>query len=408
VGGGAAGLATAIFAARRNPRLQVVVLDGAGRLGAKILISGGGRCNVTNRDVVPSDYWGGSRQVVASVLRAFPASRAPGFFLELGVPLHEEERGKLFPDSNRARTVLDAMLGELERLRVSIHTGWRVTGLAPDAEAGWRVTRAEGELLQARRVVLATGGLSLPKTGSDGGGLAIAASLGHTIVQTTAALVPLVLAGDFHPPLSGVSHDAAIAIEAGGKAVARLHGPMLWTHFGISGPAALDASRHWLRAVTEGCEATARLSFVPGLDFGAAERAFIDAAAEGGRSSTVRSVMGTWLPAAVSDRLLGVLGLDGSTRLAQLARDDRRRLAHALTAWQLPIKASRGYNYAEATAGGVSLDEVDRHTLESRKCPGLHLVGEMLDVDGRLGGFNFQWAWATGWVAGDAIGRELT
>ena len=400
VGAGAAGLATAIFAARLNPRLRMAVLDGARRPGAKILVSGGGRCNVTNREVTASDYWGGSRQVIASVLRAFPAARTVEFFEELGVPLHEEEQGKLFPDTNRSRTVLEALLGELARLSVPVVDGSRVTGLARTGD-GWRVSGGD-RVLTASRVVLATGGLSLPKSGSDGGGLAMAAALGHSVVPTTPALAPLTLGGDFHRTLAGVSHDAAISVEADGKTVARLRGPMLWTHFGVSGPAALDASRHWLRAAMADRPVAARLSFLPGSDFARVDRDLVSAASAQS-SKSLRSVLGAWIPAAVGEALIAALSLDGSTRLAHLSRDDRRRLSHALTAWELPITGCRGYNYAEATAGGVSLDEVNRGTLESRRCPGLHLAGEMLDVDGRLGGFNFQWAWSSGLVAGRAV-----
>jgi len=188
--------------------------------------------------------------------------------------------------------------------------------------------------------------------------------------------------------------------------VVRLRGPLLWTHFGISGPLALDTSRHWLRAQLEGRGAAARLSFVPDLDFALVERALLVVPGAGAPRS-LRALLAGWLPAAVADAILASLALDGSLRLAHLARDDRRRLAHALTAWELPITGSRGYNYAEATAGGVALGEVDRRTMESTRHAGLHLVGEMLDVDGRLGGFNFQWAWSSGWVAGEAIGRAM-
>ncbi len=201
IGAGAAGLATAIFAARRARGRAIVVFDGARRIGAKILISGGGRCNVTNRDVSASDFWGGPRRFVESVLRAFPAARTVGFFDELGVRLHEEERGKLFPDSNRARTVLDAMLEELRRLDVPVIPGEPVVSVAPDGDR-WRMETGS-ERWTARRLVLATGGLSVPKTGSDGSGLRMAASLGHTIVPTTPALVALVLEGSFHAAAVG-------------------------------------------------------------------------------------------------------------------------------------------------------------------------------------------------------------
>jgi predicted Rossmann fold flavoprotein len=405
VGAGAAGLAAAIFAARRAPAARVVLVDGARRIGAKVLISGGGRCNVTNRHVAASDFWGGPRRVVASVLRAFPAQRSIEFFERLGVPLHEEERGKLFPDSNRARSVLDALLGEAGRLGVAIASGVPARSVER-GDGHWRVQAGDAGW-DARRVILATGGLSVPKTGSDGSGLRMAEALGHAIVPTTPALVPLKLEGTFHEALSGVSHEAAIEIAGDGKVVERVSGPLLWTHFGISGPAALDASRHWLRVVEEGRIPGARLSFTPGLDFAAIDGALTPK--PGDRApATVRAFLCARLPAAVADAMLAALAIAGGWRLAQLPRDERRRLVHALTAWELRVAGSRGYNYAEATAGGVALDEVDHRTLESRRRPGLHFAGEILDVDGRLGGFNFQWAWSSGFVAGTAAGAGLT
>jgi predicted Rossmann fold flavoprotein len=397
VGGGAAGLATAIFAARRLSGAGIVVLDGARRLGAKILVSGGGRCNVTNRVVTAADYWGGDRRVVDSVLRAFPADAAVKFFSEIGVSLHEEDDGKLFPDSGSAKEVLAALLAAAARAGVEIRAGRRVETVRRDAAEGF-VLAGPGWSETARRVVLATGGLSLPKTGSDGGGLEIARSLGHRIVPTTPALAPLVLGGTFHHGLLGVSHEAAITIASEAQRPATLRGPLLWTHFGASGPVALDASRHWHRAEIEGREVEARVSFLPGLDFAGAERLLLDGAAAR-PAAMLRTILSDHLPAAVAARLAEAVDVEPDTRLAALARDARRRLSHALVAWPLQVTGSRGYNYAEATAGGVALDEVNRGTMESRVCPGLFLAGEALDVDGRLGGFNFQWAWSSAYVA---------
>src|SRR5688572_23034882 len=212
VGAGAAGLAAAIFARRRHPDLPVVLLDGAKKPGAKILVSGGGRCNVTNSVVTAEDFQGGSRAVVRRILREFDAARAADFFREIGVPLHEEPGGKLFPDSNQARTVLEALLDEAARRGVQLLAGRRVT----EVRAGFEVVTAEG-VIPATRVVLATGGMSIPKTGSDGHGYRIAQSLGHSIVPPTPALVPLLLERGFHASLAGISHDAEISVRVAGS-----------------------------------------------------------------------------------------------------------------------------------------------------------------------------------------------
>jgi len=405
VGAGAAGLATAIFARRASRSLSVVVLDGAKKPGAKILVSGGSRCNVTNTVVTERDFWGGRSTIVRRVLRAFPVDKTVAFFRELGVSLHEEADGKLFPDTNRARDVLDALLTETAACGARLMADTRVLDVARD-DGGFRVIVPHGAI-HARAVVLATGGQSLPKSGSDGAGYRIAERLGHTIVRTTPALAPLVLdpADRFHHDLSGASQDVEIAVWIDGSIAVRIEGSMLWTHFGVSGPAALNASRHWARARTEGRDVRVSVSFCAG-------RSFADVEGDWPRQSKEHSkaTVGTTLasvtpgvPASVTAAILARLQIDGGTPAAQFTRDDRRRLIHALTAWPLSVVDTRGYNYAEATAGGVALDEIDPSTMESRVCPGLYLVGEILDVDGRIGGFNFQWAWSTGFVAARGI-----
>jgi hypothetical protein len=405
VGAGAAGLATAIFCARRAPHLRVLCLDGARTLGAKILVSGGSRCNVTNRVVTEHDFWGGSSRVVRHVLRAFPADRAVAFFEEIGVTLHEEEDGKLFPDSNRARTVLDALIGEARRAGVHVRAGCRVDDVARDGTA-FRVSTVAGAI-HARAVALATGGRSLPKSGSDGFGYELARRLGHGSVPTTPALVPLILADGFHERLSGVAHRAAIIIRSDGtSAPVRLTGSLLWTHFGASGPLVLNASRHWHRAQIEQRQVEVSVSICPDDDFASVDRWLLDSASVRPRAS-VSAVLATRVPASVAAAWLDRTGIGSDTTMSHLTREERRRLVHALIDTRLHVRDSRGYNYAEVTAGGVPLEEFDPATMQSTVCAGLYLVGEILDIDGRIGGFNFQWAWSTGWIAGNAIARAL-
>lgn len=399
VGAGAAGLAAAIFAARQNPALSVAAFDGAAKIGAKILVSGGGRCNVTNTVVTERDFCGGSPNVVRRILAAFPVEETVAFFREIGVALHEEPDGKLFPDTNRARTVLDALVGEAARRRVRLLTGHRVTGVA--REEGGLVLTTSGGSFAARNVVLATGGMSLPKTGSDGTGYALAASLGHTIVPPTPALVPLVLDGDFHAPLSGVALPVELTVRSEGAKAVRVPGAMLWTHFGVSGPAALDASRHWIRTPL----ASLRANLLSGKDFAAADEALLSLGRSQPRTH-LRNALASLLPGQVAAAVVERLGLKGDTPMSSLTREDRHALVRALLDWPLPVLESRGYNFAEVTAGGVPLSEVDPATLASRRCPGLYLAGEILDVDGRIGGFNFQWAWSSGWVVGKALGNR--
>jgi predicted Rossmann fold flavoprotein len=403
VGGGAAGLATAIFARRLSPAMRIVVLDGARQPGAKILVSGGSRCNVTNARVSEQDFWGGRHTIVRRVLRALSVAGTVAFFEEIGIRLHEEEHGKLFPDSNRSRDVLDALLAALDRCGAELRAGTRVTAVERDGD-GFRLETSAGPL-HAAHVVLATGGQSLPKTGSDGIGYEFARRLGHTIVPTTPGLAPLVLGGDTHRALSGVSHDVELTIWVDDAVALRLEGSLLWTHFGISGPAVLNASRHWLRARLEGRRVRITASFVPGERFEQIDARLSALARERARASVATVLAGGRLPAAVVAEVLRQAAIDGEAVMAHLTRDRRRRLAHLLSEWPFDVVDSRGYNYAEVTAGGVALDEIDPATMASRKCAGLFLVGEILDVDGRIGGFNFQWAWSGARAAAEGLAR---
>jgi predicted Rossmann fold flavoprotein len=399
VGAGAAGLAAAILVRRLNPSRSVVLLDSSAKPGAKILVSGGSRCNVTNVAVSERDFNGGKPAIIRRILKAFPPGDVVAWFASLGVPLHEEALGKLFPDSNRSRDVLDALLRESASSGVVFQTATRVEGVT----AGLALHTTRGQI-RATNVVMATGGLSLPKTGSDGGGLEIARRLGHTIVPTTPALVPLTSAADrsLHETLSGVSHDVELALWIDGRVALRLRGSLLWTHVGVSGPVVLDMSRHWLRALLDERTAHMTLTFLPGQSFDSVDRdlASQDAAR---RRASVHGRLADVLPASLATTILQRLALESTRPVAELPRVDRRRLARALVEWPLNIDGNRGYNYAEATAGGVALDEIDPATMSSRKCPGLYLVGEMLDVDGRIGGFNFQWAWSSAMVAARAL-----
>jgi hypothetical protein len=403
VGAGAAGLATAIFAARRGVTAPILLFEGAQRPGAKILVSGGARCNVTNVVVDERDFSGSPGQLVKRVLRAFGVEETVGFFRELGVALHEEEHGKLFPDANRSKVVLQALLDDVERRGVRLLAGERVLDVAA-TDAGYRLRTPRGEY-DVARVVLATGGLSLPKTGSDGFGLELARGFGHSVVPTTPALVPLVLAGSFHAPLSGVTHEVELVVRAAGQRPFRRTGSLLWTHFGISGPVVLDVSRAYLRAALENGPPVLEANLLPGRDFAWVERELVRLAADAPRTSVARA-LARRLPQAVAQAVATDAGC-GETTLGRLTREERRGLVRGIVERPLPVVGDRGYSFAEVTAGGVPLAEVDTATMQSKRKPGLFLVGEMLDVDGRIGGFNFQWAWSSAWVAASGLARPL-
>lgn len=405
MGGGAAGLATAIFAARCLPRRSIFVLDGARKLGAKILVSGGGRCNVTNRVVTNADFCGGSPHVIKRVLAALPVERTVAFFRDIGVEFYEEaDNGKYFPTTDRARTVLDALLGEATSLGVSLRTEHRVTDVRR-MDGGFEV-QTDDAAITARRVVLAAGGRSLPKSGSDGSGFALAARLGHSLVTPTPALVPLVLDGDFHVPLSGISQPAEFSVRAGGGRPVTVCGVLLWTHFGVSGPGAMDMSRHWHRARLDGADVSVTVNFAPGESAEDIEAALL-AMVSSQPKMQLHNALARFIPARLAQSLLSAAGIDGAVPMAHMPKRARQAVARCVVGFALRVRNCRGWNYAEATAGGVPLGEVDPRSLESRKCPGLFFAGEILDVDGRIGGFNFQWAWSSARVVANAFERQV-
>ena len=417
VGGGAAGLTAAIFAAEafagrmEAGKLRLVVLDGAKSLGAKILISGGGRCNVTHAAVRSQDFHG-SQPVIRHILAAFSEQATCRWFASLGVELKREETGKLFPVTDKARTVLDALLRRCRELGIVLLAQHRVMDVQSSPadrlspEPRFVIAHSQGTLL-ARRVVLATGGRSLPKTGSDGGGWDLARRLGHTVTKTSPALVPLVLEPSlFHAELSGLSQIVELTTVVEGKVIDRRTGSALWTHFGASGPVVMDSSRFWTKAAAAGVSVEVRGNFCPGEDFSEVNQWILGRAVERPKQSLAKA-----LSQRVPERFVVALcrwcGIDPFSSIAQLPHGQRRDLLHGLTGLRLPVLRDRGWNYAEVTAGGVPLAEIDFRTMASRIVPGLYMIGEMLDCDGRIGGFNFQWAWATGYAAGRAAGASL-
>ena len=418
VGTGAAGLFAAIWAgreARRSGRAarRIVALDGAARLGAKILVAGGGRCNVTHDVADESAYAGSSRHAIKKVLRRFDVPAVVAFFRELGVELKREETGKLFPTTDRAQTVLDALLRAARDAGVEILHPRRVEAVehVPSAsapsigdESNFAVRGGWGAIVSPR-VVLATGGKSLPKTGSDGHGFDIARGLGHSVTpRVFPALVPLVLApAHFIRRLSGLTVPATLEVRSGtGKRLVAFTDSMLCTHFGLSGPSVLDISRHWTDARLDDPAATLRINWLPDETVATLDAALL-AAAEAQPAAAVARLLRHRLPERLLDALREHAGAPRDAPLRQWPREKRKAFVEAVVDLPLPVVGDRGFTFAEVTAGGVPLRELHLETMASRVAPGLHLCGEICDVDGRIGGYNFQWAWASSYVAGISV-----
>src|SRR4051794_34155848 len=390
----------AIFAARSGA--DTLLLERTRDGGRKILISGGGRCNilparVDDRRFVPDS----SPNTLRNIVRSWALEEQFSFFEEeLALPLvEEEESAKLFPASNRARDVRDGLLTAASRSGVTFLPNTSVTNVAPRG-AGWRIERQEGEPIETDRIVMSTGGLSVPNTGSDGRGLTMLAALGHTIHRTYPALTPIVSQPAPFAELAAFPPAVTISARAQPRQ-STAAGGFLFTHRGYSGPCVLDVSHVVARSRLEG-QSDARLTVRwTDLDEATWEVALMP---EGTR--TVGGVLRRELPDRLAEALAQQAEVSPSQSLAQLTRQERRRLIDVLVRGSLPWTADEGYKKAEVTGGGVNLAEIDPRTMESKLHPGLFLCGELLDAFGPIGGYNFLWAWATGRAAGRAAGHQ--
>ena len=399
VGAGAAGLMAAIWAGRTHPEKEIVLLDGARKLGAKILVAGGGRCNVTHHMVDPERYAGSSRSAISKVLKRFDVPQTTRFFRELGVELKREETGKLFPTTDSSRDVLNALTTAARKVGVRIQNPCRVESV--DRSSTGFTVRGRWGKMACRQLVLATGGKALPKSGSDGKGFEFAETFGHHITRTFPALVPLILAaGDPICDLSGITLPATIRLHTNtGKRVVEFTDSTLCTHFGLSGPSVLDISRYFLDLQAEDPEVYLSINWLPGRSSRDLDAELLSV----GHASIRKHLQGCGLPERLAGMLLSVSDIDGDMLGDQLPKIKRKRLIRAISEMRLHVNGNRGFRYAEVTAGGVPLNEINLKRMESRFCPGLFLCGEICDVDGPIGGFNFQWAWASGHVVGTSL-----
>ena len=390
----------AIFAAAAGA--ETSLLESTRDGGRKILISGGGRCNILPARVDERRFvTDSSPNTLRKMLRSWPLREQIAFFeAELALTLVEEEASaKLFPASNRARDVRDGLLALAARRGAQFFPNTTVTGIAPAPDGPWQVERDRAPPLRVDAVIVATGGLSVPNTGSDGRGLGILARLGHTIHPTYPALTPVVGDSPSLAALAGIS--LPVTITAGDTTrQATATGGFLFTHRGYSGPSVLDVSHVIARSRLEG-GGGARLS----VRWTALDENEWEAALKPEGTRTVAGALRRELPERLADALAGMAAVPSSRALAQLGREERLRLIGVLVRGELPWTGDEGYRKAEVTGGGVSLAEIDPRTMESRRHPGLFLCGEVLDAFGPIGGYNFLWAWATGRAAGIAAAK---
>jgi predicted Rossmann fold flavoprotein len=380
LGAGAAGLFAAAEAGRRSRR--VVVLERAAEPGRKILISGGGRCNFTNIYCRPENFLSGNPHFARSALARY----TPADFIALverhGIRYHEKTLGQLFCDGS-ATEILEMLLAECASAGVEVVTGCDVGGVS----AGFSVETSRGHF-DAPRLVVATGGLSIPKLGATDLGYRIAREFGIAVVPPRPALVPLVFDSTDRArwaDLTGV----ATTVDASANGVT-FRERLLVTHRGLSGPAVLQASSYWQPG------GAVEIDLLPGVDLVRE----LSARRAAGDTQTTKTAMGEWLPRRFADRWFEVMA--SPSVIAATGNDELAALSAGLHAWRVQPAGTEGFEKAEVTAGGVDTRELSSQTMEARRVPGLYFIGEVVDVTGHLGGFNFQWAWASGHAAGSA------
>jgi predicted Rossmann fold flavoprotein len=387
VGAGAAGLFCAGVAGQRGRR--VLLIDHAPKLAEKIRISGGGRCNFTNRDTSPAQFLSQNPAFCRSALARYGAADFIALVQRHGIGFHEKHRGQLFCDRS-SEDIIRLLLAECDAGGVTRWQPCSVSQVAPAATGGWRLETTRGPV-QAARLVVATGGLSIPKIGASDWGLRLARQLGLSIVEPRPALVPLTFAAADWEPFAGLAGlSLEVQISAGsGRERGLFVEDLLFTHRGLSGPAVLQASSYWRR----GQPLTIRL----------AELAQTLQAAKGRSGRHLVNELALHLPERLARTWLSVQQLPADRALPEVADRDLARLAESLKRWQPAPDGDEGWRKAEVMAGGVDTAELDSRHLESRRHAGVHFIGEVVDVTGWLGGYNFQWAWASAFACAQAL-----
>jgi len=384
IGAGAAGMMCAIEAGRRGRR--VLVLDHAKAAGEKIRISGGGRCNFTNLHTAPDRFISANPRFCISALSRYQPADIIGLLERHGVAWHEKTLGQLFCDGS-ATQVVDLLKAEMAQAGATLRLATPVLGVETSAD-GFQLSLAAGDVA-CEALVIATGGKSIPKMGATAFGYQVAEQFGVGVVETRPGLVPLTFEAALLQrlkALAGVSLGVSVAC---GKT--RFEEAMLFTHRGLSGPAILQISSYWRPGET------IEVNMAPGVDVYEVLRR---ARAEQGRSSPV-AVLAQWLPRRLAELIAETTRADGN--MAGASDSLLRELAAAVNAWRVKPVGSEGYRTAEVTVGGVDTRALDSRTMAARAVPGLYFIGEVVDVTGWLGGYNFQWAWASGWCAGQAV-----
>ena len=397
LGGGASGLMAACALSEGGRR--IVILEKQGRVGRKLLSTGNGRCNLTNRNARPSDYYG-SRQAAQVALKAWPPGRIEGVFARLGIPCSADDEGRVYPMSRQAASVLDALRLTCDERGVETLTDFRVTALAR-SQADFEAVAADGRRIRARCALVCTGGLAAPKLGASGEGYKLLEGLGHAILPRFPAIAALRTPPEPVRGLKGIRAEGEITLLSGGGALRTEAGEMLFADAGISGIAAMQLARQVNETLRAGRSCAVRLNLMP-------EALSLPERAKALPKRRMEDFLNGIVPKRLGQALVKAAGIDMARPAGALTRAELERLHNLLTGWTIPVTGTQGFDQAQVTAGGASLKDFDARAMRSLRCPGLFAAGEVLDVDGDCGGFNLQWAWSSALIAAEGIEAYLT
>jgi len=395
VGGGAAGMMAAISA--RYHGADVLILERNDRVGKKLLATGNGRCNYTNRYLSINNYHGENPKFAYSALSQFNVDMTIEFFERLGITPAVEENGKVFPLSFQASSVLDVLRYEIEDKGIEVITGAYVVDIKKERK--FIITLKDNRRFKADKVILATGGMALPASGSDGNGYSLCKKLNHTITDVFPGLVKLKLDSNILKSVDGVKFVGIAGIYVDNRLILEDKGDILFTSYGISGPPILQLSRTALQYMNEGKEVTLKVSIIHSKT----EDELFDYLCKRFEYMP-RKTVEIALIGLINKRLiipiLKELNIDKNKRTSNLSKEEIRGISRILTSWSFKVIGSKSFSDSQVTAGGVNTNEINSQTMESKIVKGLYIVGELLDIDGDCGGFNLQWAWSSGYVAG--------
>lgn len=395
VGGGASGMVAAIVASRNGA--EVTLLERNDRVGKKLLATGNGRCNYTNTNLSDINYHGENPKFTLNALGAFNVDMTIDFFERLGITPFLEEGGKVFPMSLQSSSVLDVLRLEMENLNIRVKTDSYVKSIKKDKN--FTINLENGEKIFSDSIILATGGMAMPASGSDGNGYSLLEGLGHSIIGPLPGLVQLKLEGNIFKNLKGVKFPGRASIISNNRLILEDYGDVLFTDYGISGPPILQISRTALKYINQKKDIKLRISIIDNKTNDELED-YLNQRFVYMKKRTIEESLIGLINKRLIPTILKEVGIKKDRNISEISKDDIKKISNILTNWEFKISGSKGWKEAQVTAGGVSTKEVDNRTMESKLVKNLYIVGELLDIDGDCGGFNLQWAWSSAYIAG--------